>query len=150
MKKNNSNFLQSNRGASLVLVSILSTLVIGMSVTLLVVSAMIISQSGRKTREDQAYELATSFSADIEYLILNELDNLHPSMIELTDGLTIRSDSGFEGIPDSSVSAVVSEVKNDEGAVLYYTLTVTGTAAGETYVRVTEYTGSAAKGYSRR
>ena len=147
MKKSGS-FTQSNRGASLVLVSILSTLVIGISVTLIVVSAMIISQAGRRTREDQAYELATSFSSKIEFLILNELDNTHASMLELSDGLQI-SDSGFPGIPDSYVTAVVTEDTDIDGNA-YYILTVTAVAAGEKYIKITEYTGNALNGYSRR
>ncbi|MCR5740245.1 MAG: hypothetical protein K6G43_10565 [Lachnospiraceae bacterium] len=153
------SILQSNKGASLVLVSILGTIVIGMSVTLIVVSSMLIQSSGRKTRENQAYELATSLSAKLEYMILNETeDGQHASQLDLTipDGSTaitlVDSDPEtgggivFEGIPDSSVKAVIAQSEDKS----YYILTVTATAAGETYVRRTEYTGSKDSGYSRR
>ena len=101
--------LENNRGASLVLVSILSTLVIGMAAALLIVSSLIMSTSVRKTRENQAYELATSLSSQLEFLILNETeDGSHKSRIELTDGTTLVSETGFSSIPDSSVKAVVT------------------------------------------
>ena len=144
------NFLKSNRGASLVLVSILSTLVIGMAAALLVAGAMTISSSIRKTRETQAYELATSLSSKLEYLILNESsDGMHKAQIELTDGTTLVNESGFSSIPDSSVTAVVTKSTDMVGED-YYTLTVTATAAGETYIKTTEYTGDATNGYSRK
>ncbi len=144
------NFLKSNRGASLVLVSILSTLVIGMAAALLVAGAMTTSSSIRKTRETQAYELATSLSSKLEYLILNESsDGVHKAQIELTDGTTLVNESGFSSIPDSSVTAVVTKSTDMVGEE-YYTLTITATAAGETYIKTTEYTGDATNGYSRK
>ena len=144
------SFLKSNRGASLVLVSILSTLVIGMATALLVAGAMTISTSIRKTRENQAYELATSLSSKLEYLILNETDDgAHKSRIELTAGTTLVNETGFSSIPDSSVTAVVTEATDMVGEH-YYTLTVTATAAGETYIKTTDYSGNATDGYSRK
>ena len=144
------SFLENNSGASLVLVSILSTLVIGMAAALLIVRSLIMSTSVRKTRENQAYELATSLSSKLEYFILNETsDGHHKSQIELTDGTTLVSESGFSSIPDSSVTAVVTS-STDAGGETYYIVTVTATAAGETYIKTTEYSGDAANGYSRR
>ncbi len=143
----NTNFIRSNKGASLVLVSILSTLILAMSATLLIVSSMIISSSVRKTREDQAYELATSLSSKLEYLILNESsDHSHKSQIELIPGELVSA-TDFSGIPDSSVKAIVTE-ETDAIGQTYYVLTVTACAAGETYVRRTEYTGNVTVGYS--
>lgn len=142
--------LENNRGASLVLVSILSTLVIGMAAALLIVSSLIMSTSVRKTRENQAYELATSLSSQLEFLILNETeDGSHKSRIELTDGTTLVSETGFSSIPDSSVKAVVT-TSTDIGGETYYILTVTATAAGETYIKTTEYSGNATDGYTKR
>ena len=143
-------FLKDHRGASLVLVSILSTLVIGLPAALLIVSSLIMSTSVRKTRENQAYELATSLSSKLEYLILNETDDgAHKSQIELTDGATLVSETGFSSIPDSSVKAVVTS-STDKAGETYYIVTVTATAAGETYIKTTEYAGNATDGYSRR
>ena len=143
-------FLENNRGASLVLVSILSTLVIGMAAALLIVASLIMSTSVRKTRETQAYELATSLSSKLEYLILNETsDGSHKSQIELIDGTTLIDETGFSSIPDSSVKAVVTSSTDMVGET-YYTLTITATAAGETYIKTTEYSGNATDGYSRR
>ncbi len=144
------NFLENNRGASLVLVSILSTHVIGMTAALLIVSSLIMSTSVRKTRENQAYELATSLSSKLEFYILNEAgDGVHKAQIELTDGATLVSESGFSSIPDSSVKAVVTS-STDVAGETYYIVTVTATAAGETYIKTTEYSGNATDGYTKR
>jgi len=141
------SILKSDKGTSLVLVSILSTIVLALCVTLLIVSSLIISTSVRKTREDQAYELATSLSSRLEYLILNESDDhLYKSQIELTPG-TLVSESGFDGIPDSSVTAVITK-KTDYIGQEFYVLTVTAETAGERYIKETQYWGNATEGYS--
>ncbi|MBP8969137.1 MAG: hypothetical protein KBG42_07640 [Lachnospiraceae bacterium] len=56
--------------------------------------------------------------------------------------------TGFDSVPDSSVSAVVSE-KTESGSTVYV-LTVKATAAGETYIITAEYTGNASAGYDRK
>ena len=113
MKKSGS-FRQSNKGESLVLVTVFSTIVIGIVVTLTVISALLLSNANKQKSQDQAYELATSLSARIEELILNEDVSGNSSQIDLDyyiaspqNGIIVR-DSDFTGIPDSSTIAFPS------------------------------------------
>ena len=163
-----SEFRKSNRGASLVLVSAFSVIVIGIAVTLVVISSMLLSKANAVKRQGQAYEIATSLSARLEEMILNEAvgegGTVKKSQIDLdsffSDSIPanrmgvivdIPKTDGFPGIPDSSVKAVVSRAINSEtGSVDYYSVTVTAEAAGETYIKVMEFTGSASNGYDRR
>ena len=151
------SFLKSNRGASLVLVSIFSVIVISLALSLVALSSMLLSDAGSVRKYNQAYELATGLSSRIEELILNDTgDHSHKSQIDLdsfitapaTEGDIVPLTTGFDSIPDSSVHALVS--KKTESGSTYYILTVTATAAGETYIKTTEYTGSAATGYDRK
>ena len=154
MKKSGS-FRQSNKGESLVLVTVFSTIVIGIVVTLTVISALLLSNANKQKSQDQAYELATSLSARIEELILNEDVSGNSSQIDLDyyiaspqNGIIVR-DSDFTGIPDSTVLAKVEKITDSNNGD-YYQLTVTATAARETYVKTTQYSGSTLMGYSRR
>ena len=152
---------QSNKGESLVLITIFSTIVIGIVVTLTVISAMLLSNAGKQKSQDQAYELATSLSARLEELILNGDVSGNSSRIDLekyvTDfggELVNVSDASatltnFQGIPDSSVVAKVVKI-SDPATGDYYELTVTATAGRETYITKTQYTGSTMMGYARR
>ncbi len=151
------SFLKSNRGASLVFVSIFSVIVISLALSLVAISALLLSNAGSVKKYNQAYELATSLSSRIEELILNETsDHLHKSQIDLdsyitapsTEGDIVPLTTGFNSIPDSSVHAVISKADGASGT--YYVLTVTATAAGETYIKTTEYTGNATSGYGRK
>ncbi len=153
------SFLQSNRGASLVLVSIFSVIVISLALTLAVVSSMLLSNAELRNRQNQAYELATSLSYQLEALIVNPTDDgSHESCIDLDEfvdvvpgavpGRIIRQEN-FAGIPDSYVEATVKR-EQDGNNKTYYILTVTAEAAGEKYTRTTEYGGTAAIGYTKR
>ena len=153
------SFLQSNRGASLVLVSIFSVIVISLALTLGVVSSMLLSNAELRNRQNQAYELSTSLSYKIETLIVNPTDDgCHESCIDLDDFISAPSGAGsgqvmrqedFAGIPDSFVEVTVKR-DIDGNNKPYYILTVTAQAAGETYTRRTEYGGTAAIGYTKR
>ena len=148
------SLIKSNRGASLVLVSVFCVIIIGIAVTLTVIGSLLLSKAESVKSQGQAYELATSFSSRIEELILNESPGGNKSCIDLdtfiplgsSEGYIVPTTSGFGGIPDSSVTAHVSRDANDG----HYTLTVTATAARETYIKTTEYTGSASGGYDRK
>ncbi|MCR5441447.1 MAG: hypothetical protein K6E66_04970 [Lachnospiraceae bacterium] len=149
------SLLKSNRGASLVLVSAFSVIILGIAATLIIIGALLLSKAGSVRKHDQACELATSLSSQLEKMILNPASNGSPSRLDLDKFITapatsgeVISCSGFDSIPDSTVTAVV-EKKDDNGKV-FYTLKVTATAAGETYIVTTDYDGSAAGGYSRR
>lgn len=153
---------QSNKGESLVLITIFSTIVIGIVVTLTVISAMLLSNAGKQKSQDQAYELATSLSARLEELILNGDVSGNSSRIDLDKYITdfggklvdVSDTPGaafsyFQGIPDSSVVATVEKI-SDPATGDYYELTVTATAGREIYITKTQYTGSTMMGYARR
>lgn len=150
------DFRKSNRGASLVLVSILCLIVLSITVTLTVVSAMLLSNAHHRAAQDQAYELAVSLSARVEELILNETKSggvKYKSCIDLDHfiddkGGVIINESDFAGIPDSTAKAVVT--KDVSGITPYYVVTVTATAGKETHIITSEYSGSATQGYSRK
>ena len=142
---------QSNKGESLVLITIFSTIVIGIVVTLTVISAMLLSNAGKQKSQDQAYELATSLSARLEELILNGDVSGNSSRIDLDKYITdfggklvdVSDTPGaafsyFQGIPDSSVVATVEKISDP------------ATAGRETYITKTQYTGSTMMGYARR
>lgn len=166
---------QSNRGESLVLVTIFSTIVIGIVVTLTVISAMLLSKAGSEKSHNQAYEIATSLSARVEELILNGVEGVEGSKSQIDldkyvssdpdpesknykdiimyKGIILETPEGFfEGIPDASASVVVTAIhyKTNPNVVDHYILTVTATAAKETYIKTTEYSGSATIGYEKR
>lgn len=148
------SLIKSNKGASLVLVSVFCVIIIGIAVTLTVISSLLLSKAHSVKRQGQAYELATSFSSRLEELILNESPGGNKSCIDLDDFIPVGSSEGdivpttygFDGIPDSSVTAHVYRDSADG----HYTLTVTATAAGEKYIKTTEYTGTASGGYDRK
>ncbi len=154
------SLLKSNRGASLVLVSAFCVIIIGIAVTLTVIGSLLLSKAGKVKSQGQAYELATSLQFRLEELILNEIPSAgvtpgHKSVIDLDSFITspatsgeIVNLSGFDSIPDSSVVAIIE--KKDSGEGVYYTLTVTAKAAGETYITETDYSGNATMGYERR
>ena len=97
---------------------------------------------------------ATSLSSRLEELILNESPGGNKSCIDFEDFIPTGSKEGdiipvtygFDGIPDSTVTAHVSRDDTDG----HYTLTVTATAARETYIKITEYNGNDTAGYERR
>lgn len=164
---------QSNRGESLVLVTIFSTIVIGIVVTMTVISAMLLSKAGSEKSHNQAYEIATSLSARVEELILNGVEGVEGSKSQIDldkyvssdpdpesnkdiimyKGIILETPEGFfEGIPDASASVVVTAIhyKTNPNVVDHYILTVTATAAKETYIKTTEYSGNASSGYIKR
>ena len=157
-----SEFRKSNRGASLVLVSAFSIIIIGIAVTLTVISSMLLSKANAVKKQGQTYEIATSLSARLEEMILNEAENGSKAKIDLDAFITAPATSGyivkidedagfFEGIPDAAVSAEVTQVKNSvSGSIEYYRIVVIAKAAGESYINTMEFTGNATQGYKRR
>ena len=154
------SILKSDRGASLVLVSAFCVIIIGIAVTITVIGSLLLSKAGDVKSQGQAYELATSLQFRIEELILNEIpangsEPAHKSVIDLDSIITspvtngeIVNLSNFDSIPDSSVVARIE--KKDDGESVYYTLTITAKAAGETYITTADYSGNAVMGYERR
>ena len=148
------SLLKSDKGASLVMVSAFSVIIIGIAVTLTVISSLLLSKANAVKSQGQAYELATSLSSRLEELILNESPGGNKSCIDFEDFIPTGSKEGdiipvtygFDGIPDSTVTAHVSRDDTDG----HYTLTVTATAARETYIKITEYNGNDTAGYERR
>ena len=66
-----SRILKSNRGSSLVLVSVLTVIIIALTVSLRIAAGMIMSSANDQLNQDQAYELAVSLGNSLESRIIN-------------------------------------------------------------------------------
>ncbi len=140
-----SRVLKSNRGSSLVLISALTVVIIALTVSLRIAAGMIMSSANKQLNQDQAYELAVSLGNSLESRIINPDTNTGAETgLELTDGATLVDMSGFDGMPDAKVKAVVSADGADK-----YILTVTSNVGKAKYIWTGIYKGSAAKGYKK-
>ena len=139
-----SKILKSNNGSSLVLVSALTIIIVALTVSLRIAAGMIMSSANKQLNQDQAYELAVSLGNSLESRILNaDTENGTPTQLPLSDGATLVDMSGFDGMPDAEVEAVVSKDADR------YVLTVTSNVGKATYIWTGIYKGSAAKGYKK-
>ncbi len=122
--------LRSNEGASLVLVSILAIVVLTAVVLLRVTTTTYIASATKQLNQDQAYELAASMGESIDNLVnTGKLDiNAVPA------GDTIASQTGFEQLPDSSVTATVEKLSSGSRMIV-----VTAQVGDATYVYTKEY-----------
>lgn len=93
----------NNEGASLVLVAILAIVVLTAVVILRVTTSTFMASANKQLNQDQAYELAASLGSSIDELIADgkySLDDIDSDKI-------IYSHSGFSGLPDASVEAMI-------------------------------------------
>lgn len=119
-------FIKSNKGSSLILVAALTVVIIGLTVSLRIMAGIIMASANQQLNQDQAYELATSLGNALEERILNgeeendgtgEGEEQEPkkSLLDLEKVLgqnnkkTIMEMSGFDGLPNASVEAVLSK-----------------------------------------
>ena len=116
-------FLKSNKGSSLILVAALTVVIIGLTVSLRIMAGIIMASANQQLNQDQAYELATSLGNALEERIINgekadEVEEgaepkkalLDPEkVLGQSDHKTIMEMSGFDGLPDASVEAVLSK-----------------------------------------
>ena len=140
-----SRILKSNRGSSLVLVSVLTVIIIALTVSLRIAAGMIMSSANDQLNQDQAYELAVSPGNSLESRIINPNTNTGAAAgLELTDGAELVDMTGFDGMPEAKVKAVVSKDGADR-----YVLTVTSNVGKAKYIWTGIYKGSLAKGYKK-
>ncbi len=140
-----SKVLKSNKGSSLVLISALTVIIIALTVSLRITAGMIMASANNQLNQDQAYELAVSLGNSLESRIINpDTDTGAATGLELIDGDSLVSMSGFEGMPNAMVEAVVNKEDADR-----YVLTVTSNVGRATYIWKGIYKGSAAKGYKK-
>ena len=143
--KRTARILGNNEGASMVLVSVLAIIVLTAVVVLRVSTTTFMASTNRQLNQDQAYELAASLGESINLLI--EEDKLDINGVTLSEcktdsdtGVdtyykTIYSQTDFEGLPDSSVTAIVTE--SPDGSVRI--LTVTADVGKAEYIYEREY-----------
>ena len=103
LKKRITGILGNNEGASLVLVSVIAILVLTAVVILRVACTTFMASANRQLNQDQAYELAASLGDSIDVLISEGKFDLGG----ITSDETIYDESGFSGLPDTSVKAQI-------------------------------------------
>ena len=116
------------------LVAILAIIVLAAVVILRVTTTTFMASFNRQLNQDQAYELAASLGASIDRLI--EEDKF--SISDVADNSSIYNQSGFSGLPDSSVVAKVFDI-TEGGKVVGKRLQVTGKVGKASYVYTKEY-----------
>ena len=125
------DILRSKEGASIVLVTIISILVVASIVVLSINVNTLITSADRQYFRDQAYEAARTMGSAIDGLI-----NDGKLPLEEYDGIP-------ELINDSSNNIkVVVKVEAVENVTNTYTVIVTSTVAGEQYIYTATYFGS--------
>ncbi|MBR5180631.1 MAG: hypothetical protein IKW88_00065 [Clostridiales bacterium] len=129
------SILGNNEGASMVLVAILAIIVLSAVVILRVSTTTFMASSNRQLNQDQAYELAASLGASIDKLV--EEDKY--SIADVPNDTSIYNQSNFAGLPDSSVEAKVTDIKDASNNVVGKLLTVTGKVGKATYIYTKEY-----------
>ena len=108
--------LGSSEGASIILVSIISILIITAVIILRITTSSLWASAGKQYNQDKAYMMATTLGESIEDLLNSG---------KLTDLTTMNGKS--ETVEGADVTIAV--VENGD----YYTLTVTSTVAGSVY-----------------
>ncbi len=119
----------NNEGASLVLVAILAIVVLTAVVILRVTTSTFMASANRQLNQDQAYELAASLGSSIDELIADGKYSLD----DIDSDKTIYSHSGFSGLPNASVEAMI-DVEPDVKV-----LRVTAKVGKAQYVYTKEY-----------
>ena len=108
--------LGSSEGASIILVTIISILIITAVIILRITTSSLWASAGKQYNQDKAYMMATTLGESIEDLLNSGT---------LTDLTTMNGKS--ETVEGADVTIAV--VENGD----YYTLTVTSTVAGSVY-----------------
>ncbi|MCR4775038.1 MAG: hypothetical protein K5869_01530 [Saccharofermentans sp.] len=127
--KRTASILGNNEGASLVLVAILAIVVLTAVVILRVTTSTFMASANRQLNQDQAYELAASLGSSIDELIADGKYSLD----DIDSDKTIYSHSGFSGLPNASVEAMI-DVEPDVKV-----LRVTAKVGKAQYVYTKEY-----------
>ena len=143
--KRTARILGNNEGASMVLVSVLAIIVLTAVVVLRVSTTTFMASTNRQLNQDQAYELAASLGESINLLIEEDKFLIYDVTLDeyVTDSdtgvttyyKTIYNQNGFEGLPDASVVAIVTETGDGSGRILE----VTADVGSAEYIYTREY-----------
>ena len=143
--KRTAQILRNNEGASMVLVSVLAIIVLTAVVVLRVATTTFMASTNRQLNQDQAYELAASLGESINLLIEEDKFLIYDVTLDeyVTDSdtgvttyyRTIYNQNGFEGLPDASVVAIVTETNDGNGRILE----VTADVGNAEYIYTREY-----------
>lgn len=130
--------MRGNEGASIVLVTIISILIISGVIILRTTTSALWASADKQLYQDQAYEIATSMGNSLDVLIVKDnkikLDTIAPAngegvIIPLTE---------ITDLPNSNIKATVS--KDADNSI--YTVKVSVNVAQASYVYTAKYTGS--------
>ena len=145
MIKRTAQIMRNNEGASMVLVSVLAIIVLTAVVVLRVATTTFMASTNRQLNQDQAYELAASLGESINLLIEEDKFLIYDVTLDeyVTDSdtgvttyyKTIYNQNGFEGLPDASVVAIVTETGDGSGRILE----VTADVGSAEYIYTREY-----------
>ena len=143
--KRTAQILRNNEGASMVLVSVLAIIVLTAVVVLRVATTTFMASTNRQLNQDQAYELAASLGESINLLIEEDKFLIYDVTLDeyVTDSdtgvttyyKTIYNQNGFEGLPDASVVAIVTETGDGSGRIIE----VTADVGSAEYIYTREY-----------
>ena len=143
--KGTAQILRNNEGASMVLVSVLAIIVLTAVVVLRVATTTFMASTNRQLNQDQAYELAASLGESINLLIEEDKFLIYDVTLDeyVTDSdtgvttyyKTVYNQNGFEGLPDASVVAIVTETGDGSGRILE----VTADVGSAEYIYTREY-----------
>ena len=131
--KKTTRILGDNKGASLILVSILAIIVLSAVIILRVSTTTFMASANTHLNQDQAYELAASLGESIDILVINGEYDIYNS--SETD--PIYSQTGFSGLPANSSVVAYAKPLGSNGR----TLEITATVGDATYVYTKEYRG---------
>ncbi|MCR5329163.1 MAG: hypothetical protein K6E12_09990 [Saccharofermentans sp.] len=124
--------IRGNEGASIVLVTIISILIITGVVILRTATGALWASANMQLNYDQAYEMATSFGDSLDVLIVKE-KSISLSDIKQSGGIILPSTS-VTGLPNSTIKASVSSDEND-----MYVVNVETHVADASYIYTAKY-----------
>lgn len=131
--------LRDNKGASIVLVTIIAILIITAVIILRTTSSALWASADKQLNQDQAYEMATSMGNSLDGIIVGN-KSLDLSSIAAGDGVII-SKTSINGLPNATISASVEPLSKDDNNRVYI-VTVEANVATASYSYIAQYSGS--------
>ena len=131
--------LRDNKGASIVLVTIIAILIITAVIILRTTSSALWASADKQLNQDQAYEMATSLGNSLDELIVN---NKSIALADIaTGGGVIIPETAVSDLAYATVSAKVKPLSADESNRVYI-VTVVAKVADATHEYSAQYSGS--------
>ncbi|MDO4422664.1 MAG: hypothetical protein Q4C15_11575 [Eubacteriales bacterium] len=131
--------LRDNKGASIVLVTIIAILIITGVIILRTTTSALWASADKQLNQDQAYEMATSMGNSLDGIIVGN-KSLDLSSIAAGDGVII-SKTSINGLPNATISASVEPLSKDDNNRVYI-VTVEANVATASYSYIAQYSGS--------